>query len=176
MNGQKTNVFMPALVGGVAAGILSGIPVLNCLCCLWIIGGAMLAAYLLSKDSPLPLSSGDGALVGAFAGVIAAAVDSLLSIPFQALNAAFLNRVFEQLAEYNKEFQSNWSSWINRSAGPFSVAWFFLGLVISAAIFAVLGALGGIIGIALFGKKAPTPPRGAPPAPQAPQPPAPPQP
>jgi len=168
VNGQKISVFGPALVGGAAAGIMSGIPVLNCLCCLWIIGGAMLAAYLLSKDASSPLSSGDGALVGAFAGIIAAVVDSLLSIPFQALNAAFLNRVFQQLAEYNKEIQSNWQAWMSRGAGPFSIAWFFLGLVISAAIFAALGALGGIIGIALFGKKKPSPPSGAPQAPQAP--------
>jgi hypothetical protein len=173
MNGQKPNPWTPALVGGAAAGILSGIPFINCLCCLWIIGGGILGAYLCGRNTPAVLTSGDGAIVGAFAGVIAAVVDALISIPFQAVNAGFMKRIFERLAEYGNPLPSGWETWFVR--GPFSIAWFFLGLLISAAIFSAVGALGGVIGIALFGKKSAVPPT-APPQPPQTSPPAPPQP
>ena len=173
MNGQRPRLLMPALVGGTVAGVLSGIPFLNCLCCLWIIGGAALAAYLLVKDSPVALTSGDGALVGAFAGIVAAVVDSLLAIPLRSMNMAFTKRIFERLGEYLNEIPSQWNDWINRGTEPISIAWFFVSLLISAAIFAAFGALGGVLGMALFGKKTPPTVHGAPGPPQASPPPPP---
>ncbi len=83
MNEQRPSMLTPALLGGAVAGILSGLPFLNCLCCFWIIGGAMLAAYLLAKESPVSLTAGDGAVVGALAGLSAAVVDSLISLPLR---------------------------------------------------------------------------------------------
>jgi hypothetical protein len=94
MNQQRPPLFVPALIGGAIAGTLSGVPFLNCFCCLWIIGGAMLAAALWSKDSPHPLTSGDGALIGAFTGLFAAGAHTLISIPLAAVNAAFFRNVF----------------------------------------------------------------------------------
>jgi hypothetical protein len=163
MNGPKANFLTPALIGGAVAGVLSGIPIINCLCCLWIIGGAALAAYLLVKDARTGLTSGDGALVGAYAGVVSAAVHSLVNIPFQALNMAFFKRVFERLAEYGQGLPEGWQTWFDRSTGSISIPWFFIGLLLTSAIFAALGALGGIIGMALFNKKAPSPPSVPPP-------------
>ena len=156
MNGQKPNVFMPALIGGAVAGILSGSP-LFCLCCLWIIGGAMLASYLAAKSSPVSLKAGDGALVGAFTGIFAAVIHAVVSLPFQAFNLALLRKFMERLAEFSPDLPSGWDKWYSLGSGPFSLAWFLFGLVVNAAIYAVLGALGGIFGMALFGKK-PAPP------------------
>jgi hypothetical protein len=160
MNEQRPQMFTPALIGGAVAGILSGLPFLNCLCCFWIIGGAMLAAYLLAKDSPVSLKAGDGAVVGALAGISAAVVDSLISIPLAGIKLAVVRRMFERLSEFADEMPSGWETWLNRSAGGFSIAMFFLGLFLSAAIFAAVGALGGVIGASLFGRK-PQPPQGA---------------
>ena len=160
MNGQKPNVFMPALIGGAVAGILSGIPVLNCLCCLWIIGGAILASYLAAKDSPVSLKAGDGAVVGAFTGIFAAFIRLFLSIPFRAVEFALFRKIMERLSEYVPETPSEWKDVFSLGEGPISMAGLLLGLVLSAAIFAVLGALGGIIGMALFGKKTQPPGQG----------------
>ena len=153
MNDHKPNILTPALVGGAVAGVLSGIPFLNCFCCLWIIGGAVLASYLLAKDSPVSLTAGDGAIVGVFAGISAAIIDSLVSIPLRSLNVAVMRRMMERLSEFADEMPSGWENWINRTEGGVSIAMFLIGLFISAAIFAALGALGGIIGASLFGKK-----------------------
>jgi hypothetical protein len=155
MNQQRPPLFVPALIGGAIAGTLSGVPFLNCFCCLWIIGGAMLAAALWSKDSPHPLTSGDGALIGAFTGLFAAGAHTLISIPLAAVNAAFFRNVFERLSSYSNEMPSGWREWFDQSVGPFSIAGFFIGLIVSAAVFSVLGVLGGILGLALFGKKTP---------------------
>jgi len=153
MNDQKPNMLPPALIGGAIAGVLSGIPFLNCLCCLWIIGGSVLATYLLTKDSPISLTSGDGAIVGALAGIVAAVVDSLVGIPLHGLNVAVMRRMMERLSEFAEEMPSGWENWIGRTGGGASIAMFLVGLFISAAIFAALGALGGIVGMSLFGKK-----------------------
>jgi hypothetical protein len=157
MNEQRPSMLTPALLGGAVAGILSGLPFLNCLCCFWIIGGAMLAAYLLAKESPVSLKAGDGAVVGALAGISAAVVNALIGIPLRGLNLAVMRRMFERLSEFADEMPAGWEDWINRSAGGFSVAMFFLRLFLSAAIFAAVGALGGIIGASLFGRKAQSP-------------------
>ena len=48
----------PALLGGVFIGVLSALPIVqlcNC-CCVWIVGGGALAAYLQQQNQPMPLS------------------------------------------------------------------------------------------------------------------------
>lgn len=152
-------MFMPALIGGAVAGFLSAIPIVNCLCCLWIIGGAMLAAYLLAKNSSVSLKAGDGAIVGIFSGLIAAVIEAFVSIPFDAFNREFIQKLMDRFAEYMEEMPSGWEAWMDKGAGGVSFSWFMIGLFVSAVIFAVLGALGGVIGASLFGKKT-TPPQG----------------
>lgn len=153
MNDQKPSMFMPALIGGGVAGLLSGVPIFNCLCCLWIIGGAILASYLLAKDSPLPLSAGDGAIVGIFTGIVAAFVEAVISIPFHALNRAFVQRIMEAVANYTEEMPAGWENWVQKGTYETTAAMFMLGLLISVVIFSILGILGGVIGVSLFGKK-----------------------
>jgi hypothetical protein len=155
-------MWMPALVGGAVAGVLAAIPLVNCFCCLWIIGGAMLSAHLLAKNSPAALTAGDGAIIGIFTGIIAAVVHSFVSLPFEAMNQQFVRKFMDQFSQFLEDMPAGWDSWINRTAqGGMSLAWFMLGLVISAVIYAIFGALGGIIGASLFGKKTlPPPPAG----------------
>lgn len=164
MNEHGPGMFTPALIGGAAAGILSGLPFLNCLCCLWIMGGAMLAAYLLAKDSPRSLTAGDGAVVGALSGVAAAVIDSVLGLFLRDFNLAVARRMLDRLSEFAEEMPSGWESWFDLGEGGFTLAMFFLGLFLSAAVFAAVGALGGVVGASLFGRK-PQPPRGGPVAP-----------
>jgi len=153
MNGHRSVPAAPILIGGAAAGILSGIPLVNCLCCLWILGGAALAVHLAARERTGPVSAGDGALIGAFTGVVAAAANALVGLPLQAVNAAFMRRIVERLAAYGDNFPAGWREWFDRGPGPFSIAWFLVGLAISAAVFAALGALGGVLGASLFGRK-----------------------
>jgi hypothetical protein len=159
MNNQRPEYFRPALIAGAAAGILSGIPFVNCLCCLWIIGGAVLATHLLAGRTPGPLTAGDGAIVGALTGVVAAVADSIVSIPLRPFNEAFTRRLLEGLGRFSDQMPPGWQDLIDRSRSTgFTAAGFLFGLFVSAAIFAILGVLGGIIGVSLFGRKKAAPP------------------
>src|SRR3954468_19644270 len=74
----------PALIGGLVMGVLSSLPLVNLgnlCCCLWVVAGGAVAAYLLQQNQTQPISPADGALVGLFAGVIGAGVGFLISIP-----------------------------------------------------------------------------------------------
>jgi hypothetical protein len=169
MNGQKPSLITPSLVGGAAAGVLSGIPVFQCLCCLWIIGGAVLSTYLLARQTPSPVTPGDGALVGAFAGVFAAGASAVVSLPFTRIQLAFLKKFFERFQEYIPAGSrpEGLDRLLNIEVRGFSLPAFLFNLVILSLLFAAFGALGGVIGASLFGKKP------APPAANAPLPPQP---
>jgi len=155
MSEQRQKMFAPALIGGAAAGLLSGMPIVQCMCCLWVIGGAMLSAHLLAKNSTVSLTAGDGALVGAISGIIAAVIERLISIPFAAFSLEFARKLMESMSRFTQEMPSGWETWLDGSR-VLSPALFMLGLMITAFIFAGLGALGGILGASLFGRK-PTP-------------------
>ena len=153
MSNQRPGMLVPALIGGAFAGILSAIPLFNCFCCLWIIGGGMLAAYFLTKDSPVMLGLGDGAIVGVFAGIIGAVVDFIVSITLSPLTKAYFRKVMEKFAEFAEDMPAGWEDWLERGVFETSAPWAILGLVTNVVIFSILGALGGIIGISLFKKK-----------------------
>ena len=78
------NKLKPAIIGGVVIGLLSIIPIVNLgniCCCLWAILGGLLATYLYVKNSPLPASPGDGAILGAIAGAVGGLIVIILGIP-----------------------------------------------------------------------------------------------
>ena len=177
MDQQKPAYLRPALIAGAVAGLLSGLPFIgagNCICCLWIVGGAAMAVKLLAASTPGILKAGDGAIVGALTGIVAAVVEAVVSIPLRSFNMELARRIVEKASEIGGEMPANLDEMLNGS-GMTSPGWFLLGLFVSAAVFTVVGALGGIIGVSLFGKKAlpaaPPPPSPAAPPPAAPGPP-----
>lgn len=157
MNTQRPRMLMPALIGGILSGVLSAIPFISCLCCLWIIGGGLLAAYLLSKDSPVSLTTGDGAIVGVFAGIIGSILNTIVHIPFSVImrNSEIIRALLDKVREYVQDLPAGMEGLFESgpSNGSFSIAWTLLGLVFSMVIFSAFSALGGIIGVSIFKKK-----------------------
>lgn len=172
MDKQKPEYLRPALIAGAIAGILSGLPFVsagNCLCCLWIVGGAALAVNLLAKSAGGVLTSGDGAIVGALTGIVAAVVVALMSIALRPFNMELARRVMSKVSELGADMPSNLDGFLDGGSGILSPGWFLLSLFLSAAVFTVVGVLGGIIGVSLFAKKKPqTSPPAAPPPPPLP--------
>jgi len=162
MEERKPEMLMPALIAGALAGLLASLPGTNLCCCLWPMGAGVLAAFLLQKEARSLLTGGDGAVLGALAGLASALVRSLLLIPLQRLNMMFLEKfIFPTLLEWieqsGQQPPAQLTELMQGDIPSLTIPGFFLDLLITAAIFAGLGALGGVIAASLFKKKTPPP-------------------
>jgi hypothetical protein len=146
------NKLKPALLGGLIVGVLSAIPIINYCCCIWSIGGGALAAYLYIKSSPVPVTMGDGAMVGGLAGVCGGIIYLILGLPIALVFG-----------------MASMTENLHRSGVELPVSGFLLIIVasiIGAIILALLATLGGVIGVAIFEKRKGD---GLPPPPPQPQ-------
>jgi hypothetical protein len=163
------NKVKPALIGGVLLGLLSVIPFVNALnicCCAWAILGGMLASYLYVKNSPMPATTGDGAVLGAMAGAIGAVISLILGIPISYAMGPTMRNLLLSLVE-NLDRQQAEALRTQLEASGDSIAPVIINALILAVLLFVFALVGGLIGIALFEKrKGPLPP--PPPAPGGP--------
>jgi hypothetical protein len=150
----------PALLGGVALGVLSALPIVNAgnvCCCLWVVSGGLLAAYLLQAEQPTPISAGDGAAVGLLAGLIGAVVWQVLAIPvdlmFGPLMQRFAERVLSSAGDLPENVRPMFESM--RQGTGFGILRFLVGLVFTLVVSVAFSTVGGLIGAAMFAKKAP---------------------
>ena len=96
----------PAFYGGLFIGVLSALPVIsigNC-CCLWVLGGGMLAVYLMQQNHPYQVTAADGALVGLLAGVFGGIIGTIISIPMDAMMGPYMQRMMQRIIESNPDF------------------------------------------------------------------------
>jgi len=148
----------PAFWGGLFIGVLSALPLVNagnCCCCLWVICGGALAAYLRQQSSPTQIDSAEGALVGLMAGAIGGVIASLLSIPLQAIAGPFQRQMMERILASNPDVPPEAREAIQRFAGGRTLQ--LVGIIVSIVIDVIFGLLGGLLGVAIFKKKTPPP-------------------
>jgi len=154
----------PALIGGLVMGVLSALPIIslgNACCCLWVMSGGAVAAYLLQQQTAAPLTAGDGALVGLLAGLCGALVEVIVSIPITIMvgpmERALLERAVDMAGSMPPEMRDMFER--VRGGGMARGAFFFasraLALVLWLFVGAVFSTLGGLIGAAIFRKPAP---------------------
>jgi hypothetical protein len=144
--GAKTGRFVPGLIGGIATGVLSMLAgflapdvfiILSFFCIVWAVIGGALAANLFIKRSPLPVRSGEGAVLGLIAGAIGALIYMAIDTPIAySIHGDYIQMVSNQQAE-------------KISAGA------FFALTGMAGAVTILGfsVLGGLIGVAMFEKR-----------------------
>jgi hypothetical protein len=153
----------PALFGGLFIGVLSALPfvnIANC-CCLWVIGGGVLAAYLMQQNHAYAISAADGALVGMLAGLIGGVLGVLLSIPIEMAMGPLQQRLLENFILNNPDVPAESKRiFENMTAGGVSAVMVGFKLTFSVVVGVVFGMLGGLLGVALFKKDAPPPPPG----------------
>ena len=157
------NKVKPALIGGVVLGLLSVIPFVsaaNVCCCLWAILGGMLATYLYVKNSPTPASAADGAVLGALAGVVGAAVSIVLGIPVALAMGPTMRNMLLSLLERVDARQADMMRQQFEAAGN-DIGPVIINALITAALLFVFSIIGGLLGVPLFEKRkggAPPPP------------------
>jgi len=132
------------LIGALISGVASGIPLinlLNCCFCLLNMAGIILALSLYLKSAPGDMVSmgeaaGFGAAAGAGAGVLAGLIGFLTSRLVASALASVLTNAPAQL----------------KSQLAASSALGLLVIPVNAVLYAAFGALGGVLGMALFFK------------------------
>ncbi len=138
--------------------MLSALPVVgaaNCCCCLWIVSGGALAAYLQVQQENRTLTGGEGAAVGALAGVIGAfvwlpivAMVAVVLGPFQEAMIEEFVRNARDMPPEAREVLENFDS----SRGiAFYILLFFFQLIVGS----MFAALGGVLGAMYFKKEVP---------------------
>ena len=147
------NKLKPALLGGLIVGILSAIPFLNWCCCIWAIGGGLLAGMLYIKSAPVPVKVGEGAVVGVLAGIVGGILYFLISVPIgYFFNSAQIEEALVRAG-------------VQLPPGLSGLALFVLGGLIGGLWLLVLSVIGGLISVPIFEKRKDGPPPPPPPSP-----------
>ena len=143
-------------------GVLSALPVVaagNVCCCLWVVSGGLVAAYVLQQNQSAPMTPGDGALVGLLAGLIGAGIYLVVSIPVSLMVAPFERAMLGRIAEMSGRMPPEFRSYLGGgfAEGGFrgiSMVFGFMFMLVAGAIFSTLG---GLLGALIFKKSAPPP-------------------
>jgi len=155
MQTKQPEYFVPALIGGALMGVVSAIPFINCLCCLWAVAGAIFSFYLLNQKTTFPLKSSDGLLVGALAGICGGLINALLGIPLSPVYIRIGQRYINSVSRFMKELPPGWEELLQTNYQGFDLPSVLLSLLFSSLFFAFFGAIGGLIGYSLFKKEPP---------------------
>ncbi|HKB11243.1 MAG TPA: DUF5518 domain-containing protein [Vicinamibacterales bacterium] len=157
----------PALIGGLIMGVLSALPIVaagNLCCCLWVLSGGAIAAYLLQQNQSTPIQPGDGALVGFLAGIIGALVQFVISIPVGILVApyeqAMLRRVLDMAGSMPPEMREALERYSGRDAEfafGFLIVRRIIALVFGLFVGGLFSTIGGLLGAMMFRKDTPPP-------------------
>jgi hypothetical protein len=143
---------MPAILGGLFIGVLSALPVVqlcNC-CCLWVIGGGALAAYLQQQQRPVSLTAWEGARLGLLAGIVGACVWFVVDSALQPLQIQVVDRFLQNASDMPPEVQA-WLETAKEGSTGGKLFEFVAMLIFGSA----LAAVGGVIGAVYFRKDVP---------------------
>lgn len=135
-------------------GALSALPLIsagNLCCCLWMVSGGAVAAYVLQQNQETPITPADGALAGLLAGLVGAVVYLVLTIPITILMApmerVMMQRIFGNAGNLPPEFRD----YVGTSIGTaFGVAIGFFFILVFGCVFSTLG---GLLGAAVLKKQ-----------------------
>lgn len=154
---QQPNVFKSSLTAGVIFGFVAGIPFIgavNCLCCSLILGAGILSSYLQVKAAPTALTYGRAAAGGFFSG--------LFAIPIWLLTATAFSIIL------GNDFSSVWQDALSQASATSPEAQEVVAMLssigisvviatlvaVSTLLYSTFGTLGGLLGRALFEKRA----------------------
>ena len=146
-------------------GVLSALPLINTgnlCCCLWVVSGGVVAAYLLQQNHPLPITPGDGAVVGLLAGLIGAVIAFVLSIPIDLLMEPVQRAMVQRTLEMAGTMPPAMRQLLEQYAQPPTeigvasrVVFRMVGLFVLLAVGSIFSTIGGLLGAAIFKKSAP---------------------
>lgn len=144
-------------------GVLSALPIIsigNACCCLWVVSGGVIAAYLFQQNQSKPITPADGALIGLLAGLAGAVVQFLVKIPIDLLVAPMEQAMVQRLLDMGT-LPPEMHDMLDRfgrgnGVGP---VLFIIGHIVSLMFWLFVGGifstLGGLVGALIFNKQTP---------------------
>ena len=148
----------PVIVGALVMGTLSALPIIalgNGCCCLWVMSGGFVAAYLAQQNQAAPITPADGALTGLLAGIAGAFVYVVISVPIEIALGPMQREIIRRLVENmgGAEGFRNYAEQADVVAGPVVRAILgFLTMLVAGAVFSTIG---GLVGSLIFRKTPP---------------------
>jgi ribosomal protein L40E len=154
-----------ALVVAVPAGLLSAVSVLSWGCCLWVVGGAVLAIVVYHRRAPgFLLETRAGIRIGAVAGLIAAYSSVIATAVWRVFSRyvlhqgdaidQFYDSVIKQstaLVQGNPDAQAQWHAYVQFLLTPDGRAAYTLMNAATTSIGIILfSAIGGALGVRLL--------------------------
>jgi hypothetical protein len=154
---------LSALIAGAVMGVLANLPVLNlinCILCFWIWVGGILGVFLYRQfqHGESSLTPGQGAGLGALAGVIGVFVGVLVYLATAFVSMPIFAALARSLQVGDLPFQQGGAGALLSSAAFF--------MVVDLIAYPLFGAISGFIGASLMKKE----PQAAPPPPPPPPP------
>jgi hypothetical protein len=144
-------------------GVLSALPFVsagNVCCCLWVICGGLVAAYVLQQNQPAPITPGDGALVGLLAGLAGALIETIVSIPITMMIGPMERQMLQRFVEMSGNMPSELRDAIERYNNEAPALAFLVLCRVFAMLFllfigSIFSTLGGLLGAAIFRRNTP---------------------
>ena len=158
-------LLQPVLFGGLFMGVLSALPIIslgNC-CCLWVMGGGVVTAYLTQHGRPDPIRLGEGAFGGFLSGIVGAVVYAVVSVPVQLVTGGMMDGLLDSGAEVPPEIRE-----MIESLASGGVVTVLVGFVVMLAVGMVFSPLGGLLGALIFRSTPPAESTVPPPPPELP--------
>jgi hypothetical protein len=142
----------PALLGGLFIGVLSALPIVNVCncCCVWVVGGGALAAYLQQQRQPAPITVTQGARAGLLAGVVAAFVWLIASVALDPVISQFQERMASEILRSARDIPPEVRDWFERARDGSSAGGYIFGFLLMLIGGSAVAAAGGAIGASYF--------------------------
>ena len=153
-----------ALLGGLFIGILSALPLIKYCCCIWIIGGGFVAAYVNQQNDPQPITAGRGALAGLLAGVVGSGVWLVATVALNALFAPLRNQLAQAVLRSTPDIPPDVRAVLD-NIGSSTALWTTVSFVLLLFVGSIFSTLGGLLGAVFFRNDVPPALGGPPPLP-----------
>lgn len=139
--------YLPAvLLWGVVFGLVGAIPIISCCGCLFTLGAGVLAARAVANAAPTAVNVGEGAIIGGLTGILSGGIHGVLNATLNLLLASSLPGIYRSLGAPPALVAQLEAAMANPIRGALTAL--CMGIVLGP----VFGALGGVIGAAVFKK------------------------
>ena len=146
-------------------GVLSALPIVslgNFCCCLWVIAGGVVAAYVFQMNDAEPMTPADGAMAGLLAGLVGAMVHLILSLPLDLVMAPFERTLAQRIIDMTcnvevRDMLERYSQGSGAGGIGLVIVRRFVGFFFMAVAGAIFSTLGGLLGAMVFRKPSPVP-------------------